>query len=134
MTEALPGLSEDFAPTQACVRDFREKGHTAVRGLASADEVAAYRPAIAETRNPAAKLMTRVNHSDWISSGGKLVAGNDSNTDIRLEPIRIDIQFGSQIVIDPHQTRCLNRGGLLSTVEPLGEQNVAVVEGWTAGH
>jgi hypothetical protein len=45
----LPDLSAPHALPAACVREFRAKGHTLVRGLATAAEVAAYRPAISET-------------------------------------------------------------------------------------
>jgi len=45
-SEALPDLSDDAALDEALVRDYREHGHVLVRGLASADEVAAYRPAL----------------------------------------------------------------------------------------
>ena len=45
MTE-LPDLSSSHDLDPACVEQFRRDGHVAVRGLASAAEVAAYRPAI----------------------------------------------------------------------------------------
>jgi hypothetical protein len=45
----LPDLSESFALPEAAVREFRERGHTLVRGLATPEEVEAYRPAILET-------------------------------------------------------------------------------------
>jgi ectoine hydroxylase-related dioxygenase (phytanoyl-CoA dioxygenase family) len=41
-------LSSDFALERARVEEFRAKGHTVVRGLASRLEVDAYRPAISE--------------------------------------------------------------------------------------
>lgn len=49
MTPAeLPDLSEPRALPEGCVQEFREKGHTVVRGLATPEEVAAYRPALLE--------------------------------------------------------------------------------------
>ena len=46
---ALPDLAQPHALPAACVREFRAKGHTVVRGLASAAELEAFRPAIVET-------------------------------------------------------------------------------------
>jgi len=50
-TEAgeLPDLSPPFALSPSCTEEFRAKGHTVVRGLASRAEIEAYRPAIVET-------------------------------------------------------------------------------------
>lgn len=45
-TEHWPDLSSTLDVPASSVTEFREKGHTVVRGLASADEVAAYRPDI----------------------------------------------------------------------------------------
>ncbi len=45
---ALPDLSDDFALSPASVDAFRERGHVVVRGLASAAEIAAHRPALLE--------------------------------------------------------------------------------------
>jgi ectoine hydroxylase-related dioxygenase (phytanoyl-CoA dioxygenase family) len=42
----LPDLSSDYALTQDHISEFRNTGVTCVRGLANADEIAAYRPAI----------------------------------------------------------------------------------------
>jgi ectoine hydroxylase-related dioxygenase (phytanoyl-CoA dioxygenase family) len=42
----LPDLSEPVDLPASCTQEFRERGHTVVRGLARPDEVAAYRPAI----------------------------------------------------------------------------------------
>jgi ectoine hydroxylase-related dioxygenase (phytanoyl-CoA dioxygenase family) len=42
----LPDLSSEYALDPAAVEEFQAKGHTMVRGLASRDEVGAYRPAI----------------------------------------------------------------------------------------
>jgi ectoine hydroxylase-related dioxygenase (phytanoyl-CoA dioxygenase family) len=39
-------LDDEVMVDAACVEEFQSKGHTVVRGLASADEVAAYRPVI----------------------------------------------------------------------------------------
>jgi len=47
--ERLPNLRDAVAVPEARVREFREKGHTLLRGLASRAEVEAYRPAIVET-------------------------------------------------------------------------------------
>ena len=44
----LPDLSDAFALPRSCVESLRERGHTVVRGLASPEEVAAYRPALLE--------------------------------------------------------------------------------------
>jgi ectoine hydroxylase-related dioxygenase (phytanoyl-CoA dioxygenase family) len=44
--DELPDLSSGVAAPPGAIAEFREKGHTAVRGLASANEVAAYRPSI----------------------------------------------------------------------------------------
>jgi ectoine hydroxylase-related dioxygenase (phytanoyl-CoA dioxygenase family) len=41
-----PDLSSDYAIPAERIREFREKGHTCLRGLASREEVAAYGPAI----------------------------------------------------------------------------------------
>jgi ectoine hydroxylase-related dioxygenase (phytanoyl-CoA dioxygenase family) len=41
--EDLPDLTSEFDLPDSVIAEFQEKGHTAVRGLASADEVAAYR-------------------------------------------------------------------------------------------
>lgn len=51
----LPDLSSDYPLTHEHVSEFRNTGVTCVRGLASADEIAAYRPAINEA---VAKLNT----------------------------------------------------------------------------
>jgi ectoine hydroxylase-related dioxygenase (phytanoyl-CoA dioxygenase family) len=42
-SDDLPELSSEIAVPDAAIAEFRDKGHTAVRGLASAAEVAAYR-------------------------------------------------------------------------------------------
>jgi ectoine hydroxylase-related dioxygenase (phytanoyl-CoA dioxygenase family) len=42
-TDELPDLSSTITVDPALAREFRDKGHTAIRGLASAREVAAYR-------------------------------------------------------------------------------------------
>jgi ectoine hydroxylase-related dioxygenase (phytanoyl-CoA dioxygenase family) len=42
----LPTLSSDYALTPNHIQEFRASGVTVVRGLASTDEIAAYRPAI----------------------------------------------------------------------------------------
>lgn len=44
--EALPDLTGDYDVPAAAVADFRAKGHTVLRGLASKAEVAAFRPVI----------------------------------------------------------------------------------------
>ena len=44
--DPAPSLDAPHDLPAACVDEFRAKGHTVVRGLASAEEVAAYRPAI----------------------------------------------------------------------------------------
>lgn len=44
--DALPALDDAFMLDAACVADVAERGHTVVRGLASAAEVEAFRPAI----------------------------------------------------------------------------------------
>ena len=41
---ALPDLASPYPLTPEQICEYREKGHTCLRGLASADEVAAYRP------------------------------------------------------------------------------------------
>ncbi|MFQ5698687.1 MAG: phytanoyl-CoA dioxygenase family protein [Myxococcota bacterium] len=46
MTDPLPDLSDPFPLPAACVDEYRSRGHTVVRGLASVAEVAAQRPAI----------------------------------------------------------------------------------------
>lgn len=46
---ALPDLSRPIAVSAAAIAEFGERGHTVIRGLASAEEVAAYRPAIVAT-------------------------------------------------------------------------------------
>ena len=46
---ALPDLSAPHALPASCTEEFRARGHTVVRGLASRAEVEAYRPAIVET-------------------------------------------------------------------------------------
>jgi ectoine hydroxylase-related dioxygenase (phytanoyl-CoA dioxygenase family) len=43
---SLPSLSSDYTLTPEHIQEFRTSGVTLVRGLASPDEVAAYRPAI----------------------------------------------------------------------------------------
>jgi ectoine hydroxylase-related dioxygenase (phytanoyl-CoA dioxygenase family) len=47
-TSNLPSLTSAYALSHAQCESFRERGHVVVRGLASAAEVAAYRPAICE--------------------------------------------------------------------------------------
>ena len=42
----LPDLSDDHIVPAARIAEFRDKGHTIVRGVASRDEIAAYRPII----------------------------------------------------------------------------------------
>jgi ectoine hydroxylase-related dioxygenase (phytanoyl-CoA dioxygenase family) len=44
--DPTPGLDDEVAVDAACVAEFQSKGHTVVRGLASAAEVEAYRPLI----------------------------------------------------------------------------------------
>lgn len=44
--DSLPVLDEPFAVDPACVVEVAERGHTVVRGLASAAEVEAFRPVI----------------------------------------------------------------------------------------
>ena len=44
----LPALASEFSIPVDQIRDYRETGHTLVRGLASAGEVAAYRKAISD--------------------------------------------------------------------------------------
>lgn len=46
---AVPSLGQVRAVPLGAIDEFRAKGHTVVRTLASADEVAAYRPAIEQT-------------------------------------------------------------------------------------
>jgi len=48
-TAALPDLSRPIDVSPAAVAEFGDRGHTVIRGLATAEEVAAYRPAIVET-------------------------------------------------------------------------------------
>jgi ectoine hydroxylase-related dioxygenase (phytanoyl-CoA dioxygenase family) len=48
MPAVLPDLSSPHVLPEACVREYRERGHTVVRGLAAPEEVAAYRPALLE--------------------------------------------------------------------------------------
>jgi ectoine hydroxylase-related dioxygenase (phytanoyl-CoA dioxygenase family) len=45
----LPDLSSDYALTAQHITEFRNAGVTCVRGLASSEEIAAYRPAINNT-------------------------------------------------------------------------------------
>jgi hypothetical protein len=45
----LPELNDDFQLSHKQIGSFQQNGHAIVRGLASPAEVAAYRPAIAET-------------------------------------------------------------------------------------
>ncbi|MGH0029219.1 MAG: phytanoyl-CoA dioxygenase family protein [Myxococcota bacterium] len=47
-TGALPDLADEARVPDACRREFLADGHTVLRGLATPDEVAAYRPAILE--------------------------------------------------------------------------------------
>ncbi len=47
-TPPLPALDAPHALPSACVREFRAKGHTCVRGLATREEVGAWRPLLAE--------------------------------------------------------------------------------------
>lgn len=54
----LPQLSSDYAVPPERVREFREKGHTCLRGLASREEIAHYGPVI-ETAALAHKLEQR---------------------------------------------------------------------------
>jgi ectoine hydroxylase-related dioxygenase (phytanoyl-CoA dioxygenase family) len=42
----LPDLEHERPVPEACLREYRERGHTVVRGLASPEAVAAYRPAL----------------------------------------------------------------------------------------
>jgi ectoine hydroxylase-related dioxygenase (phytanoyl-CoA dioxygenase family) len=44
--DPTPRLDDEIAVDPSCVAEFAAKGHTVVRGLASPDEIAAYRPAI----------------------------------------------------------------------------------------
>ncbi len=46
VTVELPDLSSDYEVAAANVAEFQAQGHTVLRGVASADEVAAYRPVI----------------------------------------------------------------------------------------
>jgi ectoine hydroxylase-related dioxygenase (phytanoyl-CoA dioxygenase family) len=46
---AAPDLARPHALPAACIDEFRAKGHTVVRGLASPAEIEAFRPAIVET-------------------------------------------------------------------------------------
>lgn len=46
--DGLPTLAGDVAVPAAAAKEFAAKGHTVVRGLASADEVAAFKPVIEE--------------------------------------------------------------------------------------
>ena len=48
MRASLPDLSDERALPETCREEFRADGHALVRGLASPEEVAAYRPAILE--------------------------------------------------------------------------------------
>ena len=48
MHEPLPNLSAEVELEPHCIAEFREKGHSVVRGLATEAEVAAYRPALLE--------------------------------------------------------------------------------------
>jgi biotin carboxyl carrier protein len=45
---SLPDLDGDYEPTPACRREFARSGHTRVNGLASPEEIAAYRPGLLE--------------------------------------------------------------------------------------
>ena len=47
--EPLPNLSAEVELEPHCIAEFREKGHSVVRGLATEAEIAAYRPALLET-------------------------------------------------------------------------------------
>ncbi len=42
----LPDLGDEAEVSAACMSEFRDAGHTLIRGLASAEEVAAYRPGL----------------------------------------------------------------------------------------
>ena len=48
VTTDLPLLDSEHAVTAACIQEYADKGHTIVRGLASAEEIAAYEPVIRE--------------------------------------------------------------------------------------
>jgi ectoine hydroxylase-related dioxygenase (phytanoyl-CoA dioxygenase family) len=47
-TDTLPPLESEYPVTAAAAAEFRERGHILLRGLASPDEVAAYRARIGE--------------------------------------------------------------------------------------
>ena len=46
LTTALPDLASEYEVPADRIAEYREKGHTVLRGVASPDEVAAYRPVI----------------------------------------------------------------------------------------
>ena len=48
MHALLPSLSEEVDLEPHCIAEFRDKGYSVVRGLATEAEVAAYRPALLE--------------------------------------------------------------------------------------
>jgi ectoine hydroxylase-related dioxygenase (phytanoyl-CoA dioxygenase family) len=48
VTTDLPSLDSEYAVPESCVSEYREKGHTIIRGLATPEEIAAYEPAIRE--------------------------------------------------------------------------------------
>ena len=49
LTPSLPDLSSDYALTTQQITDYREQGHILLRGVCSAEEVAAYRPILTGT-------------------------------------------------------------------------------------
>ena len=71
--DPAPKLDASYDLDPSCVDEFRAKGHTVVRGLASADEVASYRPAIHAAANEHAHDK-RPNHSNPLNENPPLTA------------------------------------------------------------
>ncbi len=46
--ESLPALDSEYPVSEEQVREYRQRGHVLLRGVATPDEAAAYRPAIGE--------------------------------------------------------------------------------------
>ncbi len=90
--ETLPDLSSEYALTEEQIESFRRDGHVLLRGVCSADEIAAYRPVIADATM---RLNTQHLPLEQRSTYGKafLQVGHISEKDARVKEFVLARRF-----------------------------------------
>ncbi len=83
---------------------------------------------VAELGHKAPKLMPGIGQRDRLCAVGHPVPGENCNTTLARERIRIESQFPGQFHIDFHDARCRDRCWVQTRVEVLRKPRICVVE------